>query len=339
MSYDVQTNARIKQALFGLLQDLSAGRDPADVYHRDARCAAMHPLGDLEGVDEIATLWQGLRHSFADMERRDLIFVGGENQDEPRRPGWWRAPHLVAALGHYQANFSKDYLGIPASGKVVHLRYAEAHWLDGDKIRNSWVIIDLLDLMRQANVWPLPASLGTEGMWPGPASLDGVYFGEPPAREQSALETVFAMHNELLAFDGKSLDTMDHEHYWTPNFMYYAASGIGMTRGLGEFRAHHQIPFLLAFPDRIAEGHFIRISDGNYAVTGGMVSGTHVDEYLGMPGTGKTFRLPVMDFYRLDGDRIAENWLPADMVGMAHGLGNDLLARVRHLSGNPVRTL
>lgn len=339
MKYDVQTNSQIKQALFGYLQDLTGGRNPADVYHHDASCQAMHPLGNLEGVDAIAAMWRGLRQAFPDMERRDLIFVGGENQEEPRRPGWWRAPHLVATLGHYQATFSEDYLGIPATGGVVHLRYAEAHWLDGDKIRNSWVIIDLLDLMRQAGVWPLPPSLGTEGMWPAPASLDGVQFGQPPEREQTALETVFAMHNALLSFDGKNLDTMDHGQYWTQHFMYYAASGVGMTRSLEGFRAHHQIPFLKAFPDRTAEGHFIRISDGNYAVTGGNVIGTHVGQYLGMPGTGKAFCLPVMDFYRLEGDKIAENWLPADMLGMAYGLGNDLLARVRHLSGHPVRVL
>jgi predicted ester cyclase len=121
--------------------------------------------------------------------------------------------------------------------------------------------------------------------------------------------------------------------------MYYAGSGIGMCRGLGGFRAHHQIPFLRAFPDRMSEGHFIRISDGPYAVTGGVVAGTHSGAYLGMPATGKRVRMPVMDFYRLDGVRIAENWLPIDLLGLAAQMGNDLLARVRHHRGQPRRVL
>jgi len=118
-------------------------------------------------------------------------------------------------------------------------------------------------------------------------------------------------------FDGKNLDTMGHGQYWSDNFMYYTSSGIGMTRSLAGFRAHHQIPVLKASPDRDAEGRFIRISDGNYAVTGGNFIGTHKDQYLGMPATGKRFCLPVMGFYRLEGDKIVKNWLPADLLGMA----------------------
>ncbi|MFC4973623.1 ester cyclase [Halomonas beimenensis] len=335
----VNGNTTSKASLHALLHGLAEGREPAHAYHPDARWQGMHPIGTLEGVGAISRFWRALRGAFPDMERRDLIFVGGDNHDDPRKPGW-RAPHLVAALGHYQATFAADYLGIPATGGVVHLRYAEAHWLDGGKIRHSRVMIDLLDLMRQAGVWPLPPSLGTEGTWPGPASLDGVRLtDEPPRPGASALETIFAMHRALLSFDGKSLDSMPHGQYWTDNFMYYAAAGIGMTRGLQGFRAHHQIPFLKAFPDRIAEGHFIRISDGDYAVTGGNVMGTHRDTYMGMPATGRRISVPVMDFYRLDGDRIAENWLPMDVLGMAAQMGNDLLARLRHLTGHPVTSL
>ena len=54
---------------------------------------------------------------------------------------------------------------------MAYLRYAEAHWLDSDRIRWSHIWIDLPDLMRQAGVWPLPPSLGTEAMWPGESAL------------------------------------------------------------------------------------------------------------------------------------------------------------------------
>ena len=112
-----------------------------------------------------------------------------------------------------------------------------------------------------------------------------------------------------------------------------------MTRGLDAFRAHHQIPFLRTFPDRNARGHFIRISDGPYAVTGGVVYGTDSGEIMGMPATGKVIDIKVMDFYRLDGTRIAENWLPIDVLGMAHQMGYDVFKRLRHYRGRPQRTL
>jgi predicted ester cyclase len=113
-----------------------------------------------------------------------------------------------------------------------------------------------------------------------------------------------------------------------------------MMRGLDGFRAHHQIPFLRTFPDRNARGHFIRISDGPYAVTGGTVFGTDSGEIMGMPGTGRVIDMKVMDFYRLTPDgRIAENWLPIDVIGLAHQKGYDILARLAHYRGNPRRTL
>jgi hypothetical protein len=52
-----------------------------------------------------------------------------------------------------------------------------------------------------------------------------------------------------------------------------------------------------------------------------------------MTATHKTAWMPVMDFYRLKDGVIVENWLPIDILGMAHGLGNDLLARMRHYLG------
>ena len=331
--------AGAKATTHRLLSDLAAGGAVANAYHADAVWNGAHPIGTLTGQFAIAELWRDLHTALPDAERRDLIFVGGENQPDPRFQGD-RAPHLVAAIGHLQGTFARDLLGIPATHSVVHLRYAEAHHLEDGKIRQSWVLFDFLDLMRQAGVWPLPPSLGAEGMWPGPASQDGLRLTDEPGDTSDSLATVFKMHDALLSFDGKNLDSMKHDAYWTDHFMYYAGSGIGMARGMAGFRAHHQIPFLTAFPDRNARGHFIRISDGPYAVTGGTVFGSHSGEIMGMPATGKVIDVKVMDFYRLDPQgRIAENWLPIDVIGMAYQMGYDIFQRLAHYRGNPRRTL
>jgi len=328
-----------KKTAHDLLCRLAAGAPAREVYHRDATWAGSHPFGDLQGADAIAAVWAQLRTALPDMERRDLIFIGGENQDDPRVSDW-RAPHMVAAIGHLQGTFVQDLLGIRATQGTVHLRYAEGHFVEDGRIRHSRVILDLVDLMRQAGVWPLPQSLGAEGMWPGPAGQDGLRLQDRIDDDSDSLTTVFKMHDALLSFDGVNLDSMQHADYWTRDFMYYAGGGIGMMRGMDGFRAHHQIPFLRAFPDRAGRGHFIRVSDGPFAVTGGNVFATHTGEFLGMPGTGKVVDIPVMDFYRLDATgRIAENWLPIDVLGIAHQMGADLLARARHYAGAPRRKL
>ena len=316
-----------------IMADLTRGRPAAEVYAEDAVWEGSHPFGRREGGEAISAVWDELRAAMPDVERRDLIVAAGANRDDPRLPGR-RAPHLVAMLGHLCGTFRAPLRGIPPTHGAVFLRYGEAHWIEGGRVRRSWVILDLVDLMEQAGCSPLPRPFGAVGQWPGPATQDGLSHAD--WKGPDALTTVFGMHDALLSFDGSSLGSMDHARFWTPDFMYYAGGGIGTTRGLSGFRAHHQIPFLRAFPDRNSEGHWIRISDGPYAVTGGTIWGTHSAAWLGMTATGRRASMPVMDFYRIEPDgRIAENWLPIDVLGAAHGLGHDLLEGVAHRAGAP----
>ena len=305
----------------------------AGIYHEDARWFGSHPLNELRGVAAIERVWRGMRRAFPDMERRDSILLGGA----------WRGADLVAALGHYQATFSEDWLGVPATHGVVNLRYGEVHQYDGGRIAHTHALIDLLDLMRQAGVWPLPPSLGAEGMWPGPATGDGLRLVEADSREgEATLEIVLGMHRALFDFDGVNLDSMDQAAYWAEHFMWYGPSGIGACRGMRGYQAHHQIPFLVAFPDRKGAGHYACFGDGPYAVTGGWpsVSGTHKgDGWLGLAATGRPVGMRVMDFYRSENGRLAENWVPLDVIDVLRQLGTDVFARLRHLRGNPRLTL
>jgi len=328
---------RPKARVADLTRALARGRDVGDAYHPDAVVHASFPWGDLSG-GAIAAFWADLARAFPDAERRDLIRVGGANRDDPRLAAP-RAPRLVAQLGVIQGTFAAPFLGLPPTGGVVALSVAEAHRLDGDRLRESHMILDLVDFLDQIGLSPLPRSFGAAKGWQGPATGDGLRPDGAPWQGPDGLDVVLKMHAALGAFDGRDLASMPHAEHWTDDFMYYAAAGIGTMRGLAGFRAHHQIPFLRAFPDRRSEGHFIRLGDGPYVVTGGTVVGTHSAAWLGMTATGRTARLPVFDFYRLDGGRIAENWLPADIAGCAAGLGNDLLARARHYAWAPDRAL
>lgn len=62
-------------------------------------------------------------------------------------------------------------------------------------------------------------------------------------------------------------------------------AGIGTARGMDGYRAHHQAPFLRAFPDRSGAGHYIDMGCGNYAVTGGWPS-VQANHLRGRPKAG-----------------------------------------------------
>ena len=236
-------------------------------------------MNERKGVDAIeADVWQPLLRSFPDLERRDLIFCGGVYQ----------ARDYVAAMGHYCGTFRKDWLTIPATGRPVYLRFGEVHQIEDGKIVQSTCLWDLLDVIRQAGFWPIAPSLGTEGMWPGPITSDGIVLDEQDEVISAAsIKQTLAMHKTLADYDDNEglgrdgLLVMPQIEHWHPKMMWYGPSGIGTTRGLQGFVDYHQLPFRIAFPNRkggeqITDpkkgGHYIQIGDGNYSVTGGWPS-------------------------------------------------------------------
>ena len=302
----------------------------ASAYHQDASLFAFHPVNERQGSAAIAQeLWRPIRDSFPDIERRDQIVIAGD----------YREKAFVCSMSHLQGTFTADWLEIPASHGTVSLRCCEINQVEDGKIVEAHVLIDVLDLMYQADCWPIVPSLGAEGAWRSPATQDGVDLDNvDPETGAEALKLCKDMHGGLLAFDGKDLSSMHHAQYWAPNFMWYGPSGIGTTRGLKGFEAHHQIPFLRAFPDRKVANHIANVYDGNYVITGGWPSvvATHSGpDWLGTGPTGRHIKMRVMDFYRVQDGLIAENWVPIDIADILLQMGVDIFARMRHLKGQP----
>jgi predicted ester cyclase len=310
----------------------------------DLHWRGSHPMNEHRGTAAVAAqIWTPLKTAFPDLERRDLIVVGGR----------FEGRDYVACMGHYCGTFRADWLGIPATGRPIYLRYGEVHQVADGRIVQSNCLWDVLDLIRQAGFWPIAPSLGVEGMWPGPITGDGLVFRDTdPAQSAASLAQTLAMHGTLGAYDdlaGKGrqglLDMPQNQH-WHPKMMWYGPSGIGTTRGLAGFVDDHQLPFRIAFPkrkggaqwDEIADlkgrlggGHYIQIGDGPYSVTGGWPSvfAMHVGpDFVGLPATGKAVTMRVMDFYLHHEGLIRENWVPLDMLDLLHQIGVDVLGRM-----------
>lgn len=310
----------------------------------DCEWRAAHPMNEMRGnAAATAQIWSPLFSAFPDLERRDSILVAGRFQGRT----------LIAAMGHYCGTMKRDWLGIPATGKTVWLRYGEV-WQIGEDGRavQANLLWDVLDVMRQAGVWPLAPSLGVEGMWPGPLTADGVRLApSDPVQGRDSLEQTLRMHKSLAEFDDRgslsreALIAMPQRDHWHPRMMWYGPAGIGTTRGLDGFVDGHQLPFRVAFhrpqgtfEEVMAErarngaGHYIRIGDGPFSVTGGWPSvyAMHLGAgFCGLPATGKPVFMRVMDFYLHDEGLIRENWVPIDMLHLFGQMGLDLLTRMK----------
>ena len=61
----------------------------------------------------------------------------------------------MSTISHLTGTFSNAWLDVPASQKTIHLRTCEVHQLKEDKIIKSYVLIDMVDFIRQAGFWPI----------------------------------------------------------------------------------------------------------------------------------------------------------------------------------------
>jgi predicted ester cyclase len=333
MPTDHLENKRRLHAGLGRLAEAGPGGAAAvlaELYAADAAWRGAHPLNETMGVDAIAThVWEPLLAACPDLERRDLIVAGGS----------YDGRDYVAMIGHYCGSFQADWLGIPATGRPIYLRYGEVHQVRDGRIVQSSCLWDILDLIRQTGHWPLAPSLGVEGMWPGPITADGLLLDPTdPAQSAASLAQTLAMHGTLGAFrdqDGAGRDEllrMPQREHWHPRMMWYGPSGIGTTRGLAGFVDDHQVPFRNAFPNRTGGQHYIRIGDGPISVTGGWPSVTAIHSgggFLGLGPTGRPVGMRVMDFYLHHEGLIRENWVPIDILDLLMQLGVDVLARMR----------
>jgi len=305
-----------------------------DLYHANAHWRGAHPLNEMTGKEAILSkVWLPLKQALPDLERRDLIFIGGI----------WHERAMIGAVGHYCGTMRKPWLGIPPTQGAIYLRYGEFHHVVDGRIAESTVLVDILDFIRQAGLWPVAPSLGLEEQWPAPLTGDGIVLtAQDPQLSAASLAQTLAMHNTLGAYHdyenkGRAgLLTMPQKEHWHPKMMWYGPAGIGTTRGLEGFVDHHQLPFRTAFPDRNGGNHYARIGDGPYSATGGWPSvyATHTGGgFMGLGATGRDVTMRVMDFYLHHEGLIRENWVPLDILDLLRQMDVDVLGRLRQLTG------
>ncbi len=302
-----------------------------EVIHPKAICRYFHPLGDIETSALYEKVYAPLFYAFPDFEMRTSIYISGYDDN---------AEHWVGKAGYFLGTFSNSFLDIPPTGHLAHIRFHEFYKCKEGKITEIQAIWDIPSLMMQANVWPMGPSLGQEWLVPSPATQDGI------KRHQT--ETLQGERNKSLVLEMLSAmikhpkygdaEIMQLEKFWHPKFNWYGPSGIGSSRGIAGFRNYHQIPFLKAMPDRgqypEETTHHFFAEENFVAVTGwpNMAQTLTGDGWLGIAPTNKKISLRSLDFWRLEKNKIRENWVMIDLLDIWSQVGVDVLSRMKEIA-------
>ncbi|GGD58375.1 ester cyclase [Lacimicrobium alkaliphilum] len=302
-----------------------------DLFHPAASINFCVPFDSMTGASTLLeNVYEPLSKAVPDLERRDTIAVAGEDG---------QGQQWVGYCGYYTGLFNAPWLGIPATGQQMHMRFHEFYRFEDNKVVEVQAIWDLPELMMQANAWPMSPSLGREWHVPAPKTQDGIQEREEdPALTQQSHQLVEAMLKSLGKYAEGGVDAMQLEQYWHPKASWYGPSGIGTGRGIRGFRQVHQRAFLQGMPDRNGDpdnGHLF--SQNNYvAFTGwpGMHMTISEDGWLGIPPVNKRITMRSLDFWRNEKGMIRENWVLIDLLHVYRQIGVDVLARLRQLVDN-----
>ncbi|WP_116473010.1 ester cyclase [Zobellella maritima] len=302
-----------------------------ELFASDCKVQLAHPLGEVTGPDGLYQVgYAPLMAAIPDLERRDYIVLAGPDEEH----NW------VGCGGFYTGVFEQSWLDIPATRLLVTLRYAEFFRIEDDRIVEMVALWDIPELMMQARAWPMGPSLGRELLVPGPAVQDGIVTAPYNAAQAAAsFRLVDNMLNGLQEHAVGGEKAMGLERYWHPKMVWYGPAGIGSCRRISGFRNWHQIPFLAGMPDRVSclgkherKAYF---ADANYVAYCGWpglnatISG---DGWLGIAPSGQKVTIRSLDFWRIENDKIRENWVLVDLLDVYHQVGVDVLARMRALT-------
>ncbi len=337
---DQTVNQANKLAVWTYWQALDSSQEPGAVARageallsEDVIWHGPDPINELHGRQALLQeFWQPLCDSFGPLRRETHLFIGGESNgridgDVSKDGRYW-----VSGTGYLHGEFRADYLGIPANGKTVRIRWGEFYRMEGGRAVEIYCLLDLVDLLQQAGIQVLPPSRGKDHLYPAPAAADGVLLeAKDSAHSAATLAHIRAfIFDGLNAFDQEDLTSMGMADYFHPNLKWYGPGGIGACLSFSEFETLHQQPWLHAFPDRQVQNLDALIAEGAYSGGPGWagVRATHSGDYLGTPASGRPIAVNGLDWWKREGDQLIENWVFVDMIHLFRQMGVDLLANI-----------
>ncbi|MGB1253343.1 MAG: ester cyclase [Candidatus Promineifilaceae bacterium] len=291
------------------------------------------PINKLNGADAFVThFWQPLLHAFPDLKRQTHLFCGGKSNGRIDGDITQDGRMWVSGTGYLNGTFANDYLGIPATGQAVRIRWGEFCRMENGKMVEVYFLLDLVDLMQQAGYNVLPSARGKDHIYPAPAANDGILHDA-----QDAAVTAYSLdhirrfiYDGLNAYDQDGLGSMGMADYFHPDVQWFGPGGIGACLSFKEFEDLHQAPWLVAYPDRSVQDLDALFADGVYTGAPGWagVIATHTGPYLGVPATGNRIEFNGLDWWKREGEQYIENWVFVDMVHLFRQFGIDLFARL-----------
>ena len=296
----------------------------------DLQWYGVYPFNEQKGGDAVAEVfWIPFLSAWSNVQRRQDIFLAGTSEID--NADW------VISMGHFMGLLDGNWLGLPASRKIAFLRYADFNCIKDGKIIRSSFFCDLIGLMHQLGLNPLPLQTGASFVYPGPRTHDGLLI-EPQDQQESqkTLKLVNQMIGDLTVLNKNENDCPHPDllkKTWHEDMIWYGPAGIGASYTIPRYQEQHQFPFRRGLKDKVFNGHICRFAEGNYAGFFGWpnLTNTPIGGFLGLPASNIAADMRVVDIYRREGEKLSENWVLIDLPWWLKQQGVDVLERTKKI--------
>lgn len=280
-----------------------------------------HPFNELNATQLAAEFWNPLRRALSALNRREDIFFAGKSS--VGTGATW-----VVSMGNLMGLFDNPWLGIPATRKMVLLRYCEFNRISNGRIAESAMFFDIPHLMMQAGLEPFPCQTAAHLVMPGPKPHDGLLLSpQQKAEGRLTLNLIEAMIADLGQWKSDLPLEDELRRTWAEDMIWWGPAGIGASFTVPRYAEQHAIVFRQSFGERSATNHIARLAEGNYGGFFGWpnFSARPTGQFMGLDTAKRAAEFRVIDIYRRDGDKLAENWIFIDFLHFWKSQGVDIL--------------
>jgi len=237
----------------------------------------------------------------------------------------------VTLITYAQANFEKDFYGIPAPSDHRRVVVADLDFYriaDG-RIQWNGCMSDLYGVMVQAGFRLLPKPLLPEGILYPARTMTGM-----PAPESKWVSAAQTARSEVLFRQSLKEDWVQgggELSLWSDAAILFGQYGIGMAQGKGQILEHIIHPLHAAFVDRSYDIDTI-VCEGPICGAHGFLKATHVAPWLGQApqnGMQERVRLRMAVQYNFEGDRVLDAYVTFDIPDVMRQMGRDLFKELQ----------
>ncbi|WGM20482.1 nuclear transport factor 2 family protein [Paenarthrobacter sp. OM7] len=290
----------------------------------------MHPFHEQSGAEAVAAaFWGPFLTAMTGAQHRPDIFMAGENHIDGNQSVW------VTSMGHFMGLFDRPFLGIRPTGKIVMLRYAEFNKVEDGRITETALFVDIPHLMMQAGQNPFPPQTGAHLVQPGPATHEGLMYGaQDPATGQESLRAINTMLTVRFDDDTDTPYPEKLARTWHDDMIWWGPAGIGASYTIPGYMRQHATPFGEALTEGYQfNGHLCRLAEGNFGGFFGWpnLTLTNSGGFMGMTASPHPADMRVVDIYRVEDGKLAENWIFIDILHYLNMQGLDILGRMESL--------